>query len=89
MAPPEKAGGAQRKADSQEVDGRFAAVSTDPRFRRFPKKEGKVKIDERFSGTTDHLSASHGAVCLPCESLGQAVPSHSPFSGGWVQSSSY
>ncbi|KFM22623.1 Pre-rRNA-processing protein esf1 [Auxenochlorella protothecoides] len=32
------------------MDDRFAAVSTDPRFRRFPKKESKVKIDDRFAG---------------------------------------
>uniref|UniRef100_A0A1D2AGV6 Uncharacterized protein n=2 Tax=Auxenochlorella protothecoides TaxID=3075 RepID=A0A1D2AGV6_AUXPR len=50
MAPPEKAGGSTGKADNQEMDDRFAAVSTDPRFRRFPKKESKVKIDDRFAG---------------------------------------
>jgi hypothetical protein len=32
-------------------DPRFAAIATDPRFARFPKKQGKVVVDERFQGS--------------------------------------
>ena len=37
--------GAKKGADS-----RFAAMHSDPRFKRFPKKAGKVEIDSRFAG---------------------------------------
>lgn len=33
-----------------ELDPRFAAARTDPRFQRFPKSQRKVEIDERFAG---------------------------------------
>jgi hypothetical protein len=32
------------------LDPRFAKMMTDPRFQRFPKKQNKVEIDERFTG---------------------------------------
>lgn len=31
-------------------DSRFAHVGKDPRFRRVPKSQRKVKVDERFGG---------------------------------------
>ena len=38
------------KAAAARQDPRFAAVGTDPRFQRFPKKQKRVEIDERFAG---------------------------------------
>jgi hypothetical protein len=35
------------------TDPRFAAMHSDPRFSRFPKKKNKVEIDERFAGELD------------------------------------
>jgi hypothetical protein len=32
------------------TDSRFAAMHSDPRFSRFPKKKNKVSIDNRFAG---------------------------------------
>lgn len=32
------------------ADARFAAMHSDPRFSRFPKKKHHVEIDERFKG---------------------------------------
>lgn len=37
--------------DKPEADPRFAAVRSDPRFARFPRRVSKVDIDERFQGT--------------------------------------
>ena len=31
-------------------DPRFAAARSDPRFQRFPKRQKKVDIDQRFAG---------------------------------------
>ena len=45
-----------RKAAAGKQDPRFAAVGTDPRFQRFPKKQKRVEIDERFAGES--------AVCM-------------------------
>ena len=36
--------------DMPPQDGRFAAMLTDPRFQRFPRKKQTVEIDERFAG---------------------------------------
>ena len=36
-------------ADMSANDSRFAGVSTDPRFRRAPRSERKIVLDERFS----------------------------------------
>jgi hypothetical protein len=30
-------------------DPRFASIHVDPRFRKFPKQQGKVEIDQRFA----------------------------------------
>ena len=45
-----------RKAAATRQDPRFAAVGTDPRFQRFPKKQKRLEIDERFAGES--------AVCM-------------------------
>lgn len=43
--------GKEKQAKKAAVgDARFAAVGTDPRFRRFPKTQAKVDVDERFAG---------------------------------------
>ena len=42
-------------------DPRFAAVGTDPRFQRFPKKQKRVEIDERFAG--ESATCMHGQPC--------------------------
>ena len=38
------------------MDERFSKVLTDPRFRRFKKKDTQVKIDERFAKVLSHSS---------------------------------
>lgn len=37
---------------SEGKDERFAAMYSDPRFSRFPKKKNKVEIDKRFAGAS-------------------------------------
>jgi len=46
-----------RKAAAAKQDPRFAAVGTDPRFQRFPKKQKRVEIDERFAGESARMHA--------------------------------
>ena len=61
-----KAGGGQRRPhvsdggkaaaasaalhDSVSADPRFAHISSDPRFSRFPRASRTVEVDERFAG---------------------------------------
>ena len=45
-------------AAAAKQDPRFAAVGTDPRFQRFPKKQKRVEIDERFAG--EFAACMHG-----------------------------
>ena len=45
-------GGTTAPKAAGAVDARFAAVHTDPRFQRFPRKQRHVEIDKRFAGST-------------------------------------
>lgn len=40
----------KEKGGGRMEDTRFAAMHSDPRFRRFPKNATKVEIDSRFAG---------------------------------------
>jgi hypothetical protein len=42
---------ARERGGDMPQDSRFAAMLTDPRFQRFPRKKQTVEIDERFAGT--------------------------------------
>lgn len=39
-----------RGSGPSRTDSRFAAIYSDPRFRRFPKAAKQIEVDERFSG---------------------------------------
>lgn len=56
----------QVAAPGKPIDSRFAHMLKDPRFRRPPKKEFKVKVDERFKRMFDDeaFDASKGAPWL-------------------------
>ncbi len=51
-----------RKAAAAKQDPRFAAVGTDPRFQRFPKKQKRVEIDERFAGESARMHGRPSAL---------------------------
>lgn len=53
----------RRQKPAAGGDERFAAMHSDPRFRRFPKAGGKVEIDSRFAGMfSDEAFAVAGGV---------------------------
>lgn len=39
-----------KKKEEIYKDARFAHLINNPRFKKLPQREGKVKIDERFKG---------------------------------------
>lgn len=45
-----KAAAAALERDSVSADPRFAHISSDPRFSRFPRASRTVEVDERFAG---------------------------------------
>ena len=68
-----------QKAAAARQDPRFAAVGTDPRFQRFPKKQKRVEIDERFAGESACVNACKAAVgmkvCrLQCRAMLMCMP---------------
>lgn len=46
----DEAAAAVASNDNIAADPRFAHISSDPRFSRFPRASRTVEIDERFSG---------------------------------------
>lgn len=44
-----KGAGAPKQQFGVVQDARFERIHVDPRFRRFPKKDAKVEIDDRFA----------------------------------------
>ena len=45
-----KAAAAANANDAVAADPRFAHISSDPRFSRFPRASRTVEVDERFAG---------------------------------------
>ena len=45
-------------------DQRFAAIQTDPRFHRFPRKDKHVELDERFAGDLASPNLTESALDL-------------------------
>lgn len=61
-------GGDGKKKEKQQFgvvqDPRFSRIHVDPRFRKFPKRDGKVEIDDRFASKPASDSQFESALSL-------------------------